>query len=191
VLKKLVKDYGFLFGVAGIVIVFDQWTKSLVRNNLQYGEIWTPWAWLENYARIVHWSNTGAAFGMFQHLGDVFRILAFVVSLAIIYYFPRVPRQDWPIRLAMALQLGGAVGNLIDRLVIGSVTDFISVGNFAIFNVADAAISVGVGVLLLGMWFKDRRDQAEKEQLEAQEQAVLDPEPPEVLETVPEDAQGE
>jgi signal peptidase II len=87
-------------------------------------------------------------------------ILSMMVSAAIIYYFPQVPRQDRWIRLAMAMLLGGALGNLIDRLYQGYVTDFISVGNFPVFNVADASISIGVVVLFIGMWLQEREKQA-------------------------------
>ena len=157
-MKKYIQDYAFLALVAGIIIVLDQWTKALVRANLGFGDQWAPWPWLLPYARIVHWQNTGAAFGMFQQFGDVFRVLAIIVSLAIIYYFPQVPRQDWWLRLAMGMQCGGAVGNLIDRLAQGYVTDFISLGTFAVFNVADSCISVGVAVLIVGMWIKEKRE---------------------------------
>ena len=77
----------------------------------------------------------------------VFTVLAFIVIAAIIYYYPQVANQDWSLRLAMSMQLGGAIGNLIDRLTIGHVTDFISVGTFPVFNIADASISVGRVVL--------------------------------------------
>lgn len=157
-MKKYFTDYAFLLTIAAVIIGIDQWTKSLVRANLGFQEMWSPWPWLEPYARIVHWRNTGAAFGMFQGFGDVFTILAIIVSLIILYYFPQVPRQDWPLRLAMGLQLGGAMGNLVDRVTIGSVTDFISIGNFAVFNIADASISSGVAILVLGMWLKERQE---------------------------------
>lgn len=65
-------------------------------------------------------------------------------------------------RLAMAMQLGGAVGNLIDRIVFGPVTDFISVGNFAVFNIADASITVGVGILILALWLSERKEKNEE-----------------------------
>ena len=83
-----------------------------------------------------------------------------------IYYYPRVEADDWTLKLAMGLQLGGAAGNLIDRLRVGRVTDFISVGSFPVFNIADASISVGVAVLLLGVWINERN-----EKLKAAEQA--------------------
>lgn len=157
-LKKYFKDYAFLLVFAGLIIGLDQWTKYLIRTRLQFGEVWTPWPWMLNYARLVHWNNTGAAFGMFQGMGDVFMILAIVVALAIVYYFPQVPAKDWYLRVAMGMQLGGAVGNLIDRLLFGSVTDFISIGSFAVFNVADASISTGVAVLIIGMWIKETQE---------------------------------
>lgn len=154
-----IKKYSLLIGIALVIIVLDQWTKTLVRTSLALGETWAPWEWLMPYARIVHWNNTGVAFGMFQGYGMVFTVLALIVAAVIVYYYPRVPVEEWPLRIAMGMQLGGAVGNLIDRVTNnGYVTDFISVGNFAVFNIADASISVGVAVLLLGMWWKDRQD---------------------------------
>jgi len=155
--KRIVRAYLPLLIIASFVIVIDQVSKALVRAQLELGAIWIPWEWLEPYARIVHWKNTGAAFGMLQSFGDVFMVLAIVVAIAILYYFPQVPSGDWPLRLAMGLQFGGAVGNLIDRLSIGWVTDFISVGSFPVFNVADASISTGVAVLLVGVWLKERQ----------------------------------
>ncbi len=162
-MKRYIPDYVFLFLVAGTIIVFDQATKYLIRANLQLGEVYRADLWLSQYARIVHWKNTGAAFGMFQSWGNIFMGLSFVVSLVIIYYFPQVPRKDWLVRLAMAMLLGGAVGNLIDRLYQGHVTDFISVGDFPVFNVADSSISMGVVVLFLGMWKQEREARAEAE----------------------------
>jgi len=156
-LKKYIRDYAFLLSIATVIVVLDQWTKHLVETLIPLGASWSPWAWLEPYARFVHWQNTGAAFGMFQNLSIVFTVLAFIVSVAILYYFPRVPRSEWLMRLALALQLGGAVGNLIDRLTQGTVTDFISVGGFAVFNIADACISVGTVLLIFAVWNNERK----------------------------------
>jgi signal peptidase II len=149
-----------LFGVAGVSVALDQWTKWLVRENIEFGGQWLPeWlGWLSPYARIVHWHNSGAAFGIFQNGNLVFTVLAFIVIGAIIYYFPQVENEDWTLKLAMGLQLGGAAGNLIDRLMMGRVIDFISVGIFPVFNIADSSITVGVIVLLLGVWINERQD---------------------------------
>ena len=182
-MNSTVKGYLSLFGVAGLVIALDQWTKWLVRTNISFQSAWLPdgWDWLAPYARIVNWSNRGAAFGMFQEGGLVFALLAFIVIGAIIYYFPHVENEDWTLKLAMGLQLGGAAGNLIDRLigmhlsdgsgsflsrlVVGRVTDFISVGTFPVFNVADSEITVGVIVLLLGVWLKEREEKKKAAEL--------------------------
>ena len=156
------RDYGVLLGLAAGVVALDQWTKWLVRSRLPFQASWLPdWLeWLGPYARIVHWNNSGAAFGSFQDGNAVFTVLAIIVILGILYYYPRIEAGDWTLRLAMALQLGGAAGNLIDRLRMGRVTDFISIGSFPVFNIADSAISVGVVVLLLGVWLRDRATKA-------------------------------
>jgi signal peptidase II len=171
-LKTHWRDFAILFLLAGVIIALDQWTKAWVRANVPLGADWLPasLAWLEPYARIRHTYNTGAAFGLFQQGGLIFAILAVVVSVLIISYFPQTSRRDWWLRLALALQLGGALGNLVDRIArSGKVTDFISVGNFAIFNVADSCISVGVAILILGVWLMERKLKKEEKakQLEA------------------------
>jgi len=156
-LKKYLKDYLILFLIAGTIVLLDQVSKAWVRQALALGEVYHPELWLSNYIRIVYWKNTGAAFGMFQSLGGVFSVLSFIVSGIILYYFPQIPSKDWLIRVSMGMLLGGAIGNLIDRLTLGYVTDFISVGDFPVFNVADSSISVGVVVLFFGMWLQEKR----------------------------------
>lgn len=150
-------DYLFLFSIAGLVLALDQYTKSLVRETIAIGELWAPWDWLLPYARIVNAYNTGAAFGILKNFGGVFTVLAIVVAIAIMYYFPQVPRNEMTLRFALSLQLGGALGNLTDRLVRTYVTDFISIWNFPVFNVADASIFIGVIILALGMWKNERQ----------------------------------
>ena len=143
-----------------IIVTSDQLAKVWVRANVPLGGDWLPGqlAWLMPYARIRFWYNSGAAFGIFQNGNLVFMVLAIIVAGAILYYFPRISRKDWWLRLALMLQFSGAVGNLTDRIQFGHVTDFISVGNFAIFNIADASISVGVAVLILGVWINEMAD---------------------------------
>jgi signal peptidase II len=159
-LKNHWSDYFILLIFGGLIIGLDQWTKALVRFNIPAGTDWLPagLAWLQPYARIRHWYNSGAAFGIFQNGNLVFTILAIIVIILIFYYFPRTQRSDWWLRVAMVMQFAGAAGNLIDRLFFAQVTDFISLGNFAIFNIADASISTGVAVLLVGVWLKEREE---------------------------------
>jgi len=175
-LNQKVKDYLVLFGLAGVVIALDQWTKWLVRENIEFGSQWLPdWLmWLSPYARIVHWYNSGAAFGMFQNGNLIFTTLAILVVIAIIYYYPQVEAEDGTLKVAMGLQLAGASGNLIDRLMMGKVTDFISVGTFPVFNVADSSITIGVVVLLIGVWIKERQEKKKAElQVNSEQSSVV------------------
>ena len=174
-MKKYLWDYVILIGVASIIVGFDQWTKYLVRTLIPFGQSWSPWPWLDPYARLVHWQNTGAAFGMFQGFGMVFTVLAFLVAIAILYYFPQVPANEWALRVAMVMMLGGAVGNLIDRLTLGTVTDFISLGTFAVFNVADASISIGTAILILAVWISERKQKKQAQVSQEQTQNPTDP----------------
>lgn len=157
------RNYLTLAAIAGFILILDQLTKNWVRANLSSGEAWMPWSWLAPYARIVNWHNDGAVFGLFPGKGDIFMVLAIVVTALIIYYFPRIGEDEWPLRLAMGLQLGGALGNLADRIQLGYVTDFISVGNFWVFNVADASVTLGAGVLLVMLILEQRRENAKRQ----------------------------
>ena len=152
-----VRDYLILMLISGSIVALDQWTKWFVRNNLALGETWSPFPWLAPYARIVHWNNTGAAFGLFPDGGTVFMIVAVIVTAAIIYYFPQIPSEKIAYRLALGMQLAGALGNLIDRVLQGPVTDFVSIGRFAVFNVADSSISIGTAILIIAMWADERK----------------------------------
>lgn len=158
--KKTLRYLFYILVVPGIIVAVDQYTKWLVRQNLALGESWMPIDWLAPYARVLHWYNTGVAFGLFQGGGIIFILLPIVIVIGILVYFPKISDNDWSLRLALSLQLGGALGNLVDRITIGHVTDFISVGRFPVFNVADSAITIGVIVLLLGVWIQEKREKA-------------------------------
>lgn len=161
-MKLKLRAYLELLLIGGLIIAVDQWTKILVRQNLDFMEVWSPWPWLMPYARLLHIHNTGAAFGMGQQFSYVFMTLSIIVSCLIVFFYPQVPKSDLPLRAAMVMQFGGAIGNLIDRFTLGYVTDFVSVGTFAIFNVADASISIGVAVLIVGMLVKEYQDRRHK-----------------------------
>ena len=186
-MKKLFTSYAVLFLIAGVVVLLDQLTKEWVRLNLQLGEVFRPELWLTQYIRIVHWKNTGAAFGMFQNMNPVFMVLSVLVIGVILYYYPQIPRQDWLVRLSMGLLLGGAIGNLIDRFRQGYVTDFISVGKFPVLNIADASISVGVALLFVGMWLQEKN---KKEMLPAEAENPPSAQP-DAAAGVSEEVQGE
>lgn len=148
-LNQYLPDYIYLAALAGLVVIVDQLTKAIVRVSLDFSQVWTPTPSIAQYFRIVHWRNTGAAFGIFQNGNTIFLLLGIFVTLAIINFYPIIPRHDRWLRAALALQLGGAIGNLVDRIFQGHVTDFFSFMTFPVFNIADAAISIGVVLILV------------------------------------------
>jgi len=156
-LKKFLNQYGLLLGIVSLLLGLDQVTKAVVRANIPFGGSWMPLNWLAPYFRFVHWENTGAAFGMFQNGGLIFGILAVIVSAFLIIYYAQLPKDETIMRVAMSMQLAGALGNLIDRILFGPVTDFISVGTFPVFNIADSSITVGTGLLILALLLYERK----------------------------------
>ena len=174
-MKKIIKKYWLLLTISGVIILADQVTKALVRSNIPFGGQWMPLEWLAPYFRFVHWENTGAAFGLFQQGGTIFAILAVIVAVFIVIYYPQIPDDERLMRVSLAMQLGGALGNLIDRIFLGPVTDFISIGIFPVFNIADSSITIGVGLLILALWLNERKEKAAQTSDEDASGEVIDP----------------
>lgn len=152
------------------ILAIDQFTKQLVEARIPLYGYWAPIPSLENIFRIVHTSNSGAVFGLFQGTGIFFAVLGILVTLGIAYFNFTLPRDQWLLRIALGLQLGGAVGNLTDRLRReGHVTDFIDIGPWYIFNIADMAIVSGVILFAFVLW----RDNRRLKQNQAEETAAL------------------
>lgn len=148
--------------VGGIVIVLDQLTKDWVRANVPEYTSTVPIASLGEYFMFEHVRNYGAAFGILQNQGNLFIVIAIVVSAAILIYARYLPTEQRLVRLLLGLQLGGAIGNLIDRLQQGYVTDFVKVGIPGVyywpnFNIADSSIVVGVIALGAYLLWDDAR----------------------------------
>lgn len=135
--------------VAPVVLLIDQLSKRYVEANIPLYTSWAPFPTLANIFQFTHTANTGAVFGLFQGTSMFFAVLAIIVASGIIYFSLTLPGGQWLLRLALGLQLGGALGNLTDRLRIGHVTDFIDIGPWYIFNVADMAL-IG-GIILFGV----------------------------------------
>ena len=133
--------------VALLILVADQISKYLILSNLNPGQSWNPVASLTSWASITHVTNTGAAFGLFPDRGSFFVVIAVIVVAAIIFYYRHLPAGQWWIKVSLGLQLGGALGNLLDRLRMGYVIDFIDFKIWPVFNLADSAIVIGVAIL--------------------------------------------
>lgn len=140
-------------GVAAMVLLVDQASKYIVLSNLSLGEMWNPIPFLRPFFTITHVTNTGAAFGLFRDQGTLFSIVAFVVVAGILVFYRYLPADQFWLRVSLGLQLGGAVGNLLDRVRLGRVVDFVDFKIWPVFNVADTAIVVGVGILAFYLLF--------------------------------------
>jgi signal peptidase II len=160
-LKKILSNYLPLILITAAVIILDQLAKGWVRQNLALNEVFHSELALSQFFRLVHAKNTGAVLGIFQNFNTVFTVIPFVFGALILLFFARVPQKDWMIRLAMGLYLGGAIGNLIDRLTVGYVIDFLSIGSLPIFNVADLSITVGTVLFILGVLEQEERKKKE------------------------------
>ncbi|MGH8184724.1 MAG: signal peptidase II [Rhodanobacteraceae bacterium] len=139
--------------VSAVVIGFDQLTKAIVRHAL------VPYMPHEVIPHVLNWTlafNRGAAFSFLDDSSSwqlwLFSALAVAVSIGLAVWLARTPRRDWSTALPLALIIGGALGNMIDRVVHGQVTDFIQVywhaWSYPAFNVADSAITVGAVLLI-------------------------------------------
>jgi len=144
-------------GVTAGVILLDQWSKTLVESRLAPG---TMQPVVEGFFDLTHLQNPGVAFGLLSGSPSAFRLavlsaFAGLAALVVIIYSVRSPASERGLQTALALILGGAIGNLYDRLTVGQVTDFLYVHvksyYWPAFNVADIAISVGVGLMVLGI----------------------------------------
>ncbi len=145
--------------VAVTVVVLDQITKLLVRTYIPFGTS-VP---RDGIVRLTHVTNTGTAFGLFQDQAALFLWFGVVaVTLVLVLVFSRNAAfaNVWA-RLALGLELGGGIGNLIDRLRYGEVVDFVDLRVWPVFNVADASISVGVVVLALYFALSGRKPSAD------------------------------
>lgn len=147
--------------VALAVIALDQVTKALVIANLGLYEQWAPVEALRPYFTFTYVQNTGAAFGIFPNGGIFFMLIAVVVAGVILYFYREMADGHWALSVALGLQLGGALGNLIDRVRLGYVVDFFDFKFWPVFNIADSAIVVGVFLLLSIMWWEERRAASE------------------------------
>jgi len=132
-----------LIQLAVLVFLIDQLTKFVVRAFLLFDESFPA----EGLFRITHSYNTGSAFGMLQGQNTPLILVSFVGIAILLLVYRSQPRPTDLMRLSLGLQMGGAAGNLLDRLRLGHVTDFIDIGVWPVFNLADASIVTGLALL--------------------------------------------
>jgi signal peptidase II len=163
--------------VACLTLAADQASKWVILNHLPEGRSWPPADhWIAKVFTFAHVRNTGVALGMFQGRNSFFLGLAVVVAAGLWVFQRRTDPTHRLVHLAVGLQVGGAIGNMIDRVRLGHVVDFLSFKIFwPVFNVADAAIVMGVVLLMVHFWQAERRAEAAT--------SAADPSPPTRTET--------
>ena len=145
--------------VAVLVFLLDRVTKIAVESSLAVGasvDVVGEWV------RISHVTNSGAAFGLLPERTTLLSILSVVAVFAIVYYYRRLAANSLLVSATLGMQLGGAIGNLVDRVGQGYVVDFVDVGipgglRFWSFNVADSSIVVGIIAVTVLLWCTERR----------------------------------
>ena len=158
--KKTIKfKYAVLVFLGGFLIGLDQLTKSIILEHFRLGETVSV---IGGFFNITYVQNRGAAFGMLSQASPAFRVPFFLIVpmialVSIAYIFRRIPDHDRKLACALSLVIGGAVGNLIDRATLGYVVDFLDFHwrwayHFPAFNVADSAICIGVGLVILDLF---------------------------------------
>ncbi len=139
-----------LFGVAAFVVLLDQWTKRLATEHLAYAP---PVRLVGDLVQLTYTRNSGIAFGLLAGRNFPLYVFSIVAAVAVLVLFARHPRLSVGRHLSLALILGGAIGNLIDRVTAGEVVDFILLAwqghEFPVFNVADIAVTCGVCLFAL------------------------------------------
>ncbi|MBK6750154.1 MAG: signal peptidase II [Pyrinomonadaceae bacterium] len=158
--KDFIWKFAYL-AIAGGVFMIDQVTKAWATRVLRFG---SDRPVIDGFLNFAYAQNTGVAFSMLDDHGDAGRwglsAVAFVAAALVLYFFWRTPRTDDRILGALVLLLAGIVGNVVDRMRLGFVVDFIDVqfGNwhYPTFNIADAAICVGAGLLIIDMVLSKR-----------------------------------
>jgi signal peptidase II len=143
------------------VFVADRVTKNWVAENVPLNQ---PRQVIGDYVRIVHAENTGAAFGLLPERTTLLSVLSVLAVVAIVYYYRQIASSSWLVTATLGMQLGGAAGNLVDRVRQGYVIDFVDVGvgdiRFWAFNVADSSIVVGIAIVTFVLWREERRTRA-------------------------------
>lgn len=159
---------------AGAVFMIDQTTKAWATRYLRFGgdrEI------IPDLLNFAYAQNTGVAFSMLDDHGDAGRwglsVVAGIAAILVLFYFWRVPRTNDRLLGALALLLSGIVGNLTDRIRLGFVVDFIQVHYkdwyYPIFNVADIAVCVGAGLLIIDMFWNKKEEESKQKSVENKE----------------------
>ena len=149
--------------IVSIFFLLDQISKEIIIRTLKVGESIPE----EGFFRFTHVRNFGSAFSIIQDANLFLMIVGILAIILITYFLIFVAKDSVTLQISISLQLSGAFGNIIDRIRLGSVTDFIDVGSWPVFNIADSCISVGMAMLAFYLYinWKEERKANEKNNL--------------------------
>jgi signal peptidase II len=160
--------------LALVVLLLDQISKQWILANLGPEPMQYEIPVVGDWFSIIYSRNTGVAFGLFQNMSPLFIVVSLLISAGAIYvYATYLPNDVWNVQISLGLILGGALGNVVDRILLGYVVDFIRVGWWPVFNVADSAITVGAAVLALFLLLTPD-DEPVHHEVSLQDEALLD-----------------
>lgn len=134
--------------ISTTILLIDQASKIWIRATLGPQPLQGAIPLIGDWSNLIYSRNTGVAFGLFQNMSPLFLVLSILITLGAIYvYIVYLPNQHVGVQLSMGLIIGGALGNVVDRIRLGYVVDFIQIGWWPVFNVADSAITTGATIL--------------------------------------------
>lgn len=175
-MRQLRREDLILPVVVLLTLLVDQISKAWIVAHMEVGQSMDLVSWLAPLFQLTYVTNTGVVFGLLPGMGDVFIVVTILVVGALLLYYRHLPPGQWLARLALGLQMGGALSNnLIDRLARGSVVDFLDLNfwpfqSWAIFNLADASIVGGAILLGFTLLFEHQPEQ-EAERMHEPEEA--------------------
>tara|TARA_Y100000588_G_C14097726_1_gene857373 strand:- start:327 stop:827 length:501 start_codon:yes stop_codon:yes gene_type:complete len=138
-----------------LIFIFDQITKYLVYKNLALGQSIPD----DFIIKITYARNTGTAFSLFSSYGSLLLIISIFVAVFFTIYFLMIEKPKLTMRLFISLVVAGALGNIIDRVRFGYVNDFIDVGFWPIFNIADSSISIALTIYFIDLIFLNKKNE--------------------------------
>lgn len=152
---NLLRRILWLLAVIVVIVLFDQLIKRAIVDWIGPGAESQRWELLGNILAFEYLENRGAAFGLFQQGTAILTVVSIVIIAVALVGLVRAAISSLWLALGISLIIGGAIGNLIDRIVRGFVVDYIAIGNFWKFNLADAAVSVGAVLTFILLWRAD------------------------------------
>ena len=139
-----------VFSTAFLIVVLDQFTKFLIKQNFQLDQSMPV---IKNFLHLTYVTNSGSAFGLFKGYNQLLGLFAIVVIIATFCYMGKKIKENQKLlQFSVGLLLGGTAGNLIDRMLYGSVIDFIDFRVWPVFNLADSAVTISIILLIILLW---------------------------------------